>query len=104
MLANPPELIPGDGFRASLRRHCSSPRFIEIFGEVDWPLIFTPDHPVGALVPINGRKMSGKRTLSLTDRNGDKHECIAEAFTQTWQVFILIHSVSTLTKTTIILP
>jgi hypothetical protein len=103
IVLNPPELIPGDAFRATLRRHCSSPSFTEIFGEIDWPAAFTPDHPVGALVPINGRRMSGKRTLALTDRNGDKHECIAEAFTQTYQVFILIHSVSTLTKTTIIM-
>lgn len=104
VVINPPELIPGDGFRASLRRHCSSPSFTEKFGEINWPLVFTPDHPVGAMIPINGRKMSGKRTISLTDRNGDTHECIAEAFTQTYQVFVLIHAVSTLTTSSIIMP
>jgi Zn-dependent peptidase ImmA (M78 family) len=104
LVLNPPDLSPGDGFRASLRRHCSSPRFIEIFGEIDWPLVFTPNHPVGAMVPIGGRKMSGKQTISLTDRNGDRHECVAEAFTQTYQVFVLIHAVSTLTSSSIIMP
>ena len=104
LVLNPPELVPGDGFRASLRRHCSSPRFAEIFGDVDWPLVFTPSHPIGAMVPAYGRRMSGKRTISLVDRNGDTHECIAEAFTQSYQVFVLIHAVSTLTKTSIIMP
>jgi hypothetical protein len=33
------------------------------------------------------------------DRNGVRHECIAEAFTQKHQVFILIHAVKTLTAT-----
>ncbi len=104
LVLNPPEIVAGDGFRASLRRHCSSPRFTEIFGEIDWPLVFTPSHPIGAMVPAYGRKMSGKRTISLIDRNGDTHECIAEAFTQSYQVFVLIHAVSTLTKTSIIMP
>lgn len=104
IVINPPELIPGDGFRATLRRHCSSTKFIETFGDIDWPEVFTPDHPVGAMIPLNGRKMSGKRTLTLTDRNGDSHECIAEAFTQTYQIFVLIHAVNTLTKTSIIVP
>jgi len=104
VVLNPPEFVAGDGFRASLRRSCSSPRFLEIFGQIEWPGVFTPDHPVGALVPVGGRKMSGRRTMSLTDRNGDQHECLAEAFTQSHQVFILIHSVRTLTATSIIVP
>jgi len=78
--------------------------FTEIFGEINWPLVFTPDHPVGAMIPINGRKMSGKQMISLKDLNGDTHECIAEAFTQTYQVFILIHAVSTLTGSSILMP
>ena len=43
--------------------------------------------------------MSGKRQIALVDRNGLRHECIAESFTQSYQVFVLIHAVSTLTKT-----
>jgi len=30
-------------------------------------------------------------TLSLTDRNGDDHECVAEAFDTTWNVLILLY-------------
>jgi len=104
VVMNPPVLVAGDGFRAELRRTCSSPSFVEFFGEIDWPEVFTPDHPVGAMIPIGGRKMSGARTLTLTDRNGVEHECLAEAFTQSHQVFVLIHSVKTLTARSIILP
>ncbi|RWK53161.1 ImmA/IrrE family metallo-endopeptidase [Mesorhizobium sp.] len=104
LVLNPPELIQGDGFRASIRRVVASPRFTEIFGSPAWPVHFTPSDEIGAVVPIGKRRASGKRTFALTDRNGDRHECIIEAFTQTHQVFVLIHSVSTLTRTTIILP
>lgn len=104
LVLNMPELLEGVGFRATLRRAVQSERFIELFGQAPWQDAFTPDDQIGAMVPIAGRKYSGKRTLNLTDRNGDKHECIAEAFTQTHQVFVLIHAVRTLTATTIILP
>lgn len=104
VVLNPPVLIPGDGFRAELRRTCSSSSFSETFGEIDWPEFFTPDHPIGAIVPLGGRKMSGVHSLTLTDRNGDAHECLAEAFTQSHQVFILIHSVKTLTASSVIIP
>jgi hypothetical protein len=92
---NPPELIEGDGFRAGLRRHCASPAFVEMFGNIQWPDVFTPDDKIGAMVPI-GRKMSGKRGMNLKDANGDYHQCVAEAFTQTHQVFVLIHAQKTL--------
>lgn len=104
VVLNPPELIEGDGFRASLRRSCASPSFVEIFGEIAWPDTFTPGDSIGAMVPIGGRKMSGKRNITLVDRNGDVHECLAEAFTQSHQVFVLIHAVKTLTARSIILP
>lgn len=104
LVLNPPELIEGDGFRASLRRAVASPSFSEVFGSPAWPAHFTPSDDIGAVVPIGKRRASGKRTIALADRNGDRHECVIEAFTQTHQVFILIHAVSTLTRSTIILP
>jgi hypothetical protein len=48
-------------------------------------------------------KSSGKRNLVLVDRNGVRHECIAESFTQRFQVFVLIHSVRTLTAKFVLL-
>jgi hypothetical protein len=33
-----------------------------------------------------------------------RHECVAEAFKTLYQVFVLIHAVRTLTRTTIVMP
>ncbi len=104
LVLNPPELIEGDGFQAGLRRAVSSPSFQEKFGDLDWPDYFTPDDEIGAMVPVGGHRMSWPREISLVDRNGTRHKCLAEAFTNTYQVFILIHAVRTLTKSTVILP
>ncbi|MBL4580202.1 MAG: ImmA/IrrE family metallo-endopeptidase [Gammaproteobacteria bacterium] len=103
IVLNPPELIPGDGFRANLRRVISSASFEEQFGILNWPEYFTPDDDVGAMVPLHKRRMSGKKSLSLTDINGTKHEFVGEAFTNTYQVFILIVSSRALTTTNFIL-
>ena len=96
VVLNMPELVEGDGFRAKLRRAIQSDRFTATFGTYAWQSVYTPDDEIGRLVPVNGYKSSGKRALVLTDQNGDRHECVAESFTQTHQVFILIHAVRTL--------
>ena len=72
VVLKPPVFVEGDGFRAEVRRHCSSPKFIEFFGEIEWLEFVTPDHALGKLVPLAGRKMTGKRSMSLIDRNGDR--------------------------------
>ncbi len=104
VVLNTPELIEGDGFRATLRRAIQSQSFTEFFGAYSWKDAYTPDDEIGVFIPLQGRRSSGKRSLRLVDRNGDRHECVAESFTQTHQVFILIHAVKTLTTTRIILP
>jgi Zn-dependent peptidase ImmA (M78 family) len=104
LVLDPPVIVDGDGFRASLRRFVPSPRFTELFGRPEWQPYFTPDDSIGAMVPLGSRKMTGKRTLALVDRNGGRHECIAEAFTQKHQVFVLIQAVQTMTKSLIVLP
>ncbi|NOY73922.1 MAG: ImmA/IrrE family metallo-endopeptidase [Gammaproteobacteria bacterium] len=102
IVLNPPEPAAGFGFKAYLRRVIASPPFTEKFGELSLPKFFTPDDKIGAMVPIGGRKASNKREVILTDKNGTEHECIGEAFTQTYQVFILILSVKALTSTTVL--
>lgn len=102
VVINPPEFAPGDGFKATLRRVVSSPSFDQCFGTLDWPTEFTPNDQIGAMIPIGKRKMSGPRNISLRDRNGTLYECIAESFTQGYQVFVLIHAVSSLTKKSIV--
>ena len=102
LVLDPPVLSSG-GFRANLRRVVTSDSFLETFGKPSWPDVYTPDDPLGALVPLAPRKASGKRSLVLKDRNGVRHEFIAESFTQTYQVFILIHAVKML-PTSIVVP
>lgn len=103
VVLNPPEFVPGDGFRASLRRVVMSERFRAQFGCREWKECFTPADTIGAMVPLGKRRASGKRELSLRDNNGDLHDCVAEAFTQKHQVFVLIHVVRTLTSTSIVI-
>jgi len=89
LVLDPPKMIPGDGFRAQLRRVEVSPAFTALFGEVCWPDHFTPADDVGALIPLV-RKFSASRTCSFVDANGDEHICLAEAFNSTHQVFVLL--------------
>tara|TARA_R110002072_G_scaffold86608_6_gene195404 strand:+ start:587 stop:1531 length:945 start_codon:yes stop_codon:yes gene_type:complete len=104
VVLNKPEMVEGDGFRAGLRRVVASEKFKEQFGDLDWPDHFTPGDQIGAMAPVGQRRMSGKREISLIDRNGDRHECFAEAFNNTYNIFVLIHAVQTLTKSAIIMP
>ena len=97
LVLNPPEPVPGDGFRATLRRVVTSPSFGLKFSRCIWQDCFTPDDSIGAMVPIRHRRASGKRQLELVDDNGQRHECVVEAFTQKRQVFILIHVARALT-------
>lgn len=103
LVLNPPSLTEGQGFKATLRRAIASESFRDSFGVPSWPSIFTPDDEVGAMIPIGKRRASGKKSLGLRDRNGVMHDCVAEAFTQSYQVFILIHAQATLTAAQVIL-
>ena len=97
LVLNPPK--PSNrGFEATLRRVVPSASFATTFSAYRWPNVYTPADPFGALVPLGQRKSSGRRNLVLVDPHGTRHECIAESFTQTYQVFILIHSVASLPR------
>jgi uncharacterized protein DUF955 len=104
LVVNPPELISGDGFRATLRRVVTSDTFKAQFSACQWQESFTPDDAIGRMIPIGKRRASGQRRLELVDDNGDRHNCVAEAFTQTHQVFVLIHVVQALKATTVLMP
>jgi hypothetical protein len=103
LVLDPPVLTDGVGFQATLRRVVPSPAFVRMIGARVWPANFTPDDELGDMVPLGKRRMSRPRTISITDRNGTDHECLAEAFATPYQVFILIHLRKALTKTTVIL-
>jgi len=102
LVLNMPELVENVGFHSTLRRVVVSPTFIEIFGNFAWKNCYTPDDEIGAIIPIGKSRSSGKSYLTLQDRNGYRHECIAEVFTNTYQVFVLIHSVRTLTSLNVV--
>jgi hypothetical protein len=99
-----PQLVEGKGAVCKLRRSVHSPLFDTIFGPIKWPEELSSGDPMGACIPVGKRKSSGKQQIYIRDKNGDNHLCIFESFTQTYQVFILIHSVKTVTSTTIIMP
>jgi hypothetical protein len=104
VVLNMPQLVESDGFRASLRRAIQSDSFTELFGRYAWKDSYTPNDDVGRFIPLGRRRSSGKRSLALIDRNGIRHECVAESFSTGHQVFVLIHAIKTLTTTSIILP
>jgi hypothetical protein len=101
-ILEPIEFVNGHGARAAVRRVEPSPSFVDQFGRPD-DICITLDHALGPVLPI-GRKMTSPRTLSLTDRNGVAHECVAEAFDTTRNVIILLYPASALGKPTIIVP
>jgi hypothetical protein len=89
------------GARADVRRIETSSLFRQQFGQPAEQVI-TLDHSLGRVMPV-GRRMSRPTTVSMTDRNGQAHECIAEAFDTTFNVFILLYPVKALSRTTFIL-
>jgi hypothetical protein len=98
----PIEHLAPYGARAQVRRIEPSPSFAAQFGRPQ-DLVITLDDPLGRLLPI-GRRMTRPTTLSMMDRNGTAHECVAEAFDTTHNVIILLFPVRALTKTMIVVP
>lgn len=98
LVLEPPQVCPRRGYVAKFRRDVVSPEFHRTLGALTWPDEFSPDDQIGAMIPIAGRKMSRPREIELKDADGRRHRCLAEAFTQSHQVFVLIHSVTLLTK------
>lgn len=101
LVLEPPQICPLRGFVARYRREVASPEFVKMVGALAWPDEFGPDDEIGALVPTGGRRMSRPREITLVDLCGRRHRCLAESFTQTHQVFVLIHSVQTLTRVSV---
>ncbi len=96
------EYVEGDGARAVVRRVETSPAFAAEFGHPS-DAVITLDHFLGPLLPI-GRKMTRPTSLSIIDKNGTRHDCVAEAFDTTYNILILLYPVKALTARTIIVP
>ena len=85
-----------------MRRIESSPAFRARFGRPTVNAI-TPDHLLWPVIPIQ-RRMTGPIPLTISDLNGQQHECLAEAFNTTYNILILLYPVSALTATTVLMP
>lgn len=82
------------GAHASVRRIECSASFLEQFGNPNDQII-TPKHFLWNAVPI-GRKMTRPTPIRIKDRNGQIHECLAEAFDTTYNILVLLYPVKEL--------
>ena len=98
----PIQFVSGSGAQAQVRRIEASPSFKAQFG-TPTDIVVSLDHALGPVLPI-GKRMTRPVTLVMSDRNGERHECIAEAFDTTRNVIILAYPVKALSAMTIILP
>ncbi len=86
----PMEYVPPDGYQARVRRIEPSPTFALRFG-IPTDTVITTRDSLGKLLPI-GRKMTKPTSFRITDRNGDSHEVIGEAFSTPYNVLIMIYA------------
>lgn len=99
---DPIQYLDGYGAQARVRRIETSSPFEKQFGRPH-DLVISLDHILGPLLPV-GRKMSRPTEIVMTDLNGVSHECVAEAFDTTYNVFVLLYPVKALTGSTIVMP
>lgn len=98
---DPLESSENAGRRAPVRRIEPSPSFLARFGRLEIDAV-TPGHRLWPIIPIR-RKMTKPMSLSITDLNGQQHECLAEAFDTTYNILILLYPVSALTTKRILM-
>jgi hypothetical protein len=97
----PAVLCERAGMRAEIRRIETSPPFRQQFGQpIDTEI--TLNHKLGRALPI-GRRMTRPTSFIMTDRNGDRHECLAEAFDSKFNILMLIYPVKALARTSLVL-
>jgi len=101
-ILEPIQLVPGVPAYADVRRIEASPSFALQFGIPSVERI-EMSHALGDLLPI-GRKMTKPTQLVYSDRNGDTHECLGEAFDTTHNVLLLIYPMKALNGRIIAVP
>lgn len=82
---------PVNSFRVEIRRIVVSTTFHRMYdGEAFGNTIFS-GHALGRLVPRGAKqRMVPPSTVTLVDRNGDRRECVGQAFKTPHQTFILV--------------
>jgi hypothetical protein len=99
LVTSPPKLCFGDGFRARLIHKIPSPTFAQEFGDPLFPRVLTPDDDIGQLLTVSPCSGSDKKTICVSNSQGDRYECIAESYSNSHQVFVLIYPTKVLTRT-----
>ena len=100
-ILDPIELAPGCASRAAVRRFEASPSFTYQF-RLPADTEINISHPLWHVIPVDERRMTLPRSFQLFDRNGSKHECLAESFKTPFNIFILIHTIKELNSETVI--
>lgn len=93
-ILEPVEFVPNVGANACVRRIECSAGFLEKFG-APRDLAINEKHFLWNVVPI-GRKMTRPTPVRMYDKNGQLHECLAEAFDTTHNVLVLLYPVKEL--------
>lgn len=99
-----PVYTPDGDFTVNVRRVVMSRSFEKLYDSKVLCSTVTNTHPLGASVPLNGKRMSLNKEIVLVDRNRDKRVCTAEAFNTTHQILILIRYLGPRTSSRIVMP
>jgi hypothetical protein len=101
----PVVLATNEGFKADVRRVVANISFARLYDPEKLAAPVTPQHALAALVPRGQKqRMVYPREFELIDRNGDRRECIGEAFNTKHQILILLRDNQPLSATRIALP
>ena len=100
-----PVAVDANGnFKADVRRVVANTSFARLYDPDKLAAPVTYQHALAGLVPRGRRRMVYLRAFELVDRNGDRRECLGEAFNTTHQILVLLRDNRPLNTTRIILP
>ncbi len=89
IVLEPAVMGEGKEFSAVIRRTVVSETFNMIFAPLDFGPCIHHRHYLAQLLHV-GRKMTGRRSITIFDRNGTRRRCSAEAFNSKHHMFVLI--------------
>ena len=93
VVLDPLIICPDRGAVADVRRIQISRSYQAQFGALVTPATLTRADKLISCIPFGKARMSGPRTLRLSDRNGTPYEFIGEGFKTPHNTFILIYAV-----------
>jgi hypothetical protein len=89
LVFNQPIHIAGVGETLNLRRAFASSSFQARYGSVAWPTECGPEHFLNRIRP--GNKFTSPRPCTIRCSEGERVQCLAEAFDSTHQIFFLVY-------------